>query len=259
MCGIIGFIHKNKSVEKSLLQEMAGTMQHRGPDDQGIFLHQHADYQIGLAHRRLSILDLSSLGHQPMEFENLVITYNGEIYNFKEIRRELIEYGHTFRSDSDTEVILKAFHQWGTAAVGRFIGMFAFGIYDKSLNELYLFRDRLGIKPLFYHLNGPDIFFSSELKPLLKYPYFRQEISFDALYLYLYHGYIVSPHCIYKQVFKLEPGCYLHYKNGRVEITRFWDLREKFGQITDRPDDEIKVLTELDELITKVCKLPDDF
>jgi asparagine synthase (glutamine-hydrolysing) len=254
MCGVIGFVHKNKMVKKSLLEEMARCLLHRGPDDEGYFLHHFQDYQIGLAHRRLSILDLSSLGHQPMEFENLVITYNGEIYNFKEIRRELTEYGYAFKSESDTEVILKAFHHWGAPAVNRFTGMFALGIYDKRSNELHLFRDRMGLKPLYYYLNDADIFFSSELKPLLKYPYFKKELNFHALYMYLYHGYIVSPHSVYSQVFKLEPGCHLHFKNGRVQIDRYWNLREKYGQLTERLKDESGVIAGLDEILTRAVK-----
>jgi len=159
MCRIVGFIDFNfnnfYSLEETITL-MRDTLVHGGPDDAGIFIDK--DFPVALGHRRLSILDLSPLGHQPMEFENLVITYNGEVYNFKEIKRELEKEGYKFISNSDTEVILKAFHRWGFSAVHKFHGMFAFAIWDKKDKKLILCRDRIGVKPL-YNNTKVDFFF----------------------------------------------------------------------------------------------------
>jgi asparagine synthase (glutamine-hydrolysing) len=152
MCRIVGFIDFNfnnfYSLEETITL-MRDTLVHGGPDDAGIFIDK--DFPVALGHRRLSILDLSPLGHQPMEFENLVITYNGEVYNFREIRKELEKEGYKFISNSDTEVILKAFHRWGFSAVHKFRGMFAFALWDKKDKKLILCRDRIGVKPLYYY------------------------------------------------------------------------------------------------------------
>jgi len=140
---------------------------HRGPDDTGLFFDD--EYGIGLGHRRLSIIDLSDAGHQPMQSQkgDAVIVYNGEIYNFKTIRLQLQETGHQFTSNSDTEVILKAYQQWGAKCLDRFVGMFAFAIWDKTSQTLFIARDRLGIKPLYYFFNGQTLLFGSELKALM--------------------------------------------------------------------------------------------
>jgi asparagine synthase (glutamine-hydrolysing) len=152
MCRIAGFIdlsfNNSYSLEETITL-MRDTLVHGGPDDAGIFIDK--DFPVALGHRRLSILDLSPLGHQPMEFENLVITYNGEVYNFKEIKRELEKEGYKFISNSDTEVILKAFHRWGFSAVHKFRGMFAFALWDKKDKKLIHCRDRIGVKPLYYY------------------------------------------------------------------------------------------------------------
>mgnify|MGYP003978750757 CR=1 FL=1 len=151
MCGIAGFCDFNKKQDKKTLIKMTDILHHRGVDDSGYNFSNSHFSNIGLGHRRLSILDLSKHGHQPMTFDYFEIIYNGEIYNFKEIRAELEEVGYSFSSDSDTEVILKAYHKWGIKAVGKFNGMFAICIYDKKLEKLILIRDRAGVKPLFWY------------------------------------------------------------------------------------------------------------
>jgi asparagine synthase (glutamine-hydrolysing) len=170
MYRIVGFIDFNFNNSYSLEETitlMRDTLIHGGPDDAGIFIDK--DFPVALGHRRLSILDLSSLGHQPMEFENLVITYNGEVYNFKEIRKELEKEGYKFISNSDTEVILKAFHRWGFSAVHKFRGMFAFALWDKKDKKLILCRDRIGVKPLYYYYKNGLFMFVSELKAFHKF------------------------------------------------------------------------------------------
>ena len=168
MCGIVGFNYNN--LEQ--LENMKTSIYHRGPDDNGSYV----DNMVSLGHVRLSILDLSSNAHQPMEFDNLVIVYNGEVYNFKEIRKNLEKEGYNFKSNSDTEVILKAYHKWGDKAVDKFRGMFAFCIYDKKKKRLKLFRDRVGVKPLYYYFDGDEFIFASEVRAIKKikkrlYPY----------------------------------------------------------------------------------------
>jgi asparagine synthase (glutamine-hydrolysing) len=206
MCGITGFIDFNKSTDKEVLNRMVSTLTHRGPDDSGAELYSNEFAQIGLGQTRLSILDLSPAGHQPMEFENLVIVFNGEIYNFKEIKKELAELGHIFKSESDTEMILHAFKQWGPKSVHRFIGMFAFLIYDKSEHKAYAFRDRAGVKPFFYYYNQGKFLFGSELKAMMQHPAFEKTIDVKALRAYFNYGYVPSPYCIFQKARKLEPG-----------------------------------------------------
>jgi asparagine synthase (glutamine-hydrolysing) len=206
---------------------MRDTLIHGGPDDAGVYI----DYSFPLTfgHRRLSILDLSALGHQPMEFENFVITYNGEVYNFKEIRKELEAYGYSFNSNSDTEVILKAFHRWGFEAVHKFRGMFAFAIWDKKEKRLILCRDRMGVKPLYYYYKDGLFIFASELKAFHKHPKFKKEIEEKALSLFLEYGYITAPYSIFKNTYKLEPGHFLILKkDGNLKKEAYWKVEDYF-------------------------------
>ena len=175
MCGIAGFIDSSLRSTEEDLKKMTDTLVHRGPDDCGYNLTQNSHCQIGLGHRRLSIIDITSAGHQPMHFRGLSIVFNGEIYNYREIKNELEELGFTFESHSDTEVILKAFHQWGVVAISRFIGMFAFALYNKEKDKLYLIRDRAGVKPLYYHVNSFGLLFASELKSFHVHRNFKKE------------------------------------------------------------------------------------
>lgn len=212
MCGICGFLSTdgNLAAESypAMALAMAQTLVHRGPDDFGAW----ADPQSGIAlgHRRLSILDLSAAGHQPMESGDFVIVYNGEIYNFLDLRRELEDFGHVFRSHSDTEVLLEAIKRWGIKdALTRIQGMFAFGIWDRKKRSLSLARDRAGKKPLYYGWCGKTFLFGSELKALCAHPNFDPEIDRNALGLLIQYGWIPTPYSIFKQIRKLPAGAML--------------------------------------------------
>ena len=230
MCGICGFYSKqNISLEQ--LTEMNNTLYHRGPDDSGVEIYQGKDgFNIGLAQRRLSILDLSPLGHQPMHSvdKRLSIAYNGEIYNFQELRKELSDY--PFKSHCDTEVILAAFLKWGISCVERFNGMFAIALYDREDESLYLVRDRIGKKPLYYLEDGDGVVFASELKPIMKYPGFQKNIRQELLNRYLVHQYINAPDTIFKQVYKLEPGAVYQFCKGKKKQWKYWDVTKVYGE-----------------------------
>lgn len=226
MCGITGFIDFNKKSNTDILKEMTDIIHHRGPDDGGYRFLENAHAFVGLGHKRLSILDLSSKGHQPMEFEELIIVYNGEIYNFKEIQKELILQGYLFDSNSDTEVILKSFHKWGIfKALSKFNGMFAFTIYDKKEQIIYCIRDRAGVKPFYYYHQNDLFLFGSELKSFHKHPSFKKEISTEGLASYFRYGYILAPHTIFKHTFKLFAGHYIKIdlKTKTLTIEKYWD------------------------------------
>jgi asparagine synthase (glutamine-hydrolysing) len=229
MCGIAGYWDAKSSFENPLevLNRMGAALAHRGPNDSGNFHDVGAG--IGLAFRRLSIIDLSAEGHQPMNSASgrSVIVFNGEIYNFEEIRAELGP--HQWRGHSDTEVLIEAFERWGVeSAVKRFVGMFAFALWDRQERKLHLVRDRLGIKPLYYGRVGSTFVFGSELKSIWQHPDFDGEIDRDALALYMRHNYVPSPHCIYKGLHKLQPGCILtlDFAAATPQIYRYWSAIE---------------------------------
>ena len=195
MCGIVGFFDKNSiDTKKNIVTEMLLQLNHRGPDDSGYYIKD----DIVLGHKRLSIQDLSHLGHQPMVYENLSMVYNGEVYNFNEIRDKLKVLGYSFESTSDTEVILKSFNEWGVEAVKIFNGMFAIALYDSNLNKIYLIKDRAGIKPLYYYYDDDLFLFGSELKAFHKHLDFKKEVDIKSLNLYFQYGYVPSPYSIYK-------------------------------------------------------------
>lgn len=218
MCGIAGFIEPSAQPAEQLLKKMTGALSHRGPDDQGSWYNQEAG--IGLGHRRLSILDLSPTGHQPMSSPSgrYVIVFNGEIYNHLGIRKELQESGKDpdWRGHSDTETILAGFDVWGIeATLKRSVGMFAMAVWDKAERTLILTRDRLGEKPLYYGWNRGAFLFASELKAMRAFPGFEADINRDALTLMLRHCYIPTPHSIYRGIYKLWPGAMLTISQGR--------------------------------------------
>ncbi len=217
MCRIFGFTGKNRTALECMSQRLAPG----GPDSEGFF---ESD-AISLGHRRLAILDLSSNASQPMEFDNLVISYNGEVYNFNELRKELGEY--QFQTHSDTEVILKAFHKWGLDAVHRFHGMFAIALWDKRSQKLWLIRDRVGVKPLYYYYDGKVFIFASELKALLCHPKFERVINKKAVVAYLELGFVPAPLAIFEHTFKLLPGHYLEFDGTKTEIKQYWRLPKK--------------------------------
>ncbi len=229
MCGITGFIDPRAAAElEPRCAEMVATLHHRGPDDRGVWCDGEAG--VALGHARLSIVDLSPLGHQPMVSADgrWVIAYNGEVYNFAELRRELEGQGARFRGHSDTEVIVEACAAWGVeATVRRLIGMFAIALWDRAERSLHLVRDRLGIKPLYWGRFGDLLLFGSELKALRAHPGWRPEVDREALHGFMRHGYVPAPLSIYCGVHKLPPGHILRLRpGGELHLERYWDLRE---------------------------------
>ena len=224
MCGICGVFYRDPSrpVSTALLERMNAVQDHRGPDDSGVW----ADGNAGFGHVRLSIIDLSPLGHQPMSNEDgtVWITFNGEIYNFPEIREYLVKRGHVFRSRTDTEVIVHLWEEEGERCVERLAGMFAFALWDSRRKALFLARDRMGKKPLFY-ASLPDRFlFGSEIKTILQDPEFKPEPDIQAIHHYLAYQSVPSPYCAFKGVRKLPPACCLLLENGQETIRRYWKL-----------------------------------
>ncbi len=234
MCGIAGLIEFSRRRDRQTLEaavaRMAATLRHRGPDDAGAWADPEAG--VALGHRRLSILDLSPLGHQPMHSAcgRYTLTFNGEIYNFRALRAELEAAGHTFRGHSDTEIMLAAFSQWGPqGALARFNGMFAFGLWDHAERTLWLARDRLGEKPLYYGLAGRTFLFGSELKALRAHSDFRAPVSRAAVALLLRYNYVPAPYSIYEGICKLEPGRLLAVRACEPPSLRpvaYWSARE---------------------------------
>lgn len=226
MCGIIGVASLLPVEKRDWLIAGRDAMVHRGPDDAGVWWS--VDGRVGLAHRRLAIIDLSPAGHQPMQdvSGSLTIVFNGEIYNYRDLQQELISRGHTFRSHSDTEVILAAYREWGTDCVARLNGMFAFAICDATLQTLFLARDRAGEKPLFYALNDGELRFASELKGLLADMSLSRRINTDSLDLFLMMGYVPGDRCMVQGVNKLPPAHALLFdlKAGSSRIWRYWQL-----------------------------------
>lgn len=226
MCGISGIFDGGgrREIDRPLLERMNASLFHRGPDAGGL----HLEPGIGLAHRRLSIIDVSS-GQQPLYNEDgsVAVVFNGEIYNFQELAKELTACGHTFRTHSDTEAIVHGWEEWGEACVTRFRGMFAFALWDRNRETLFLARDRLGVKPLYYaQLGGGFLVFGSELKALMVHPGLRREIDPAAVEDYFAYGYVPEPRTIFKGVFKLGPGCTLTLRRGQPasQPVEYWDV-----------------------------------
>ncbi|HIE64818.1 MAG: asparagine synthase (glutamine-hydrolyzing) [Nitrospira sp.] len=244
MCAIAGFLDLSRRMGRGELEEislrMVDTLVHRGPDGRGVWVDPEAG--ISLGHRRLAVIDLSSEGHQPMlsACGRYVVVYNGEIYNFKSLRIELERLGDRFRGHSDTEVMLASIRRWGLKeALQRFNGMFAFALWDRQERQLYLVRDRLGEKPLYYGWSGNTFLFGSELKSLCAYPGFCGEINRDALALYYRHNYIPTPYSIYKDIYKLPPGemLTLSFSDERFlpNPTPYWSFKEVAESGMQRP------------------------
>ena len=208
MCGIVGICGNEPIQDEELLVSMRDTLCHRGPDDAGFW--KSPDNAIVLGHRRLSIIDLSPAGHQPMTDPQgcYTIVFNGEIYNFRELRDELASLGHSFRTQSDTEVILEAYRRWGERCVERFNGMFAFALYDADRDILFAARDRAGEKPLFYWYHGNTLVFASELKALMRHPELPRRLDLEAMNFYLMYGYVPWDMCVLHGVRKLPHGTY---------------------------------------------------
>lgn len=237
MCGIAGMVNlKGTPVEIEALEKMAAALRHRGPDDQGVWIKG----PVGLTHTRLAIIDLSPLGHQPMlsASEKSVVVFNGEIYNFPRLKRELKRQGVVFRSQSDTEVLIEGYEFWGMAKLVKFLkGMFAFAIWDEEKQALHLARDRFGKKPLYYMATAAGFRFSSELKAILAVLPARPGLNPAAVEQYFTWGYVPEQESIFAGIGKIPPGCYATFNTGRdLGVTRYWDLLalswENAGQIT---------------------------
>ena len=212
--------------------KMTATMSHRGPDGQSVFFVQANDYQIGLGHRRLSVIDLSDEAAQPMFYDDWIIVYNGEIYNFREIKAELISLGHQFTTHSDTEVILHSWQEWGKSAIEKWHGMFAIALYNKGTNELTIIRDRAGAKPLYYYYDNGLFLFGSELKTLMAHPYFKKEINRDAVASFLQYGNVPGPYAIFNHTHKLQPGHLLQFDltNKIFSIKQYWNVYDYYNK-----------------------------
>jgi asparagine synthase (glutamine-hydrolysing) len=245
MCGITGQLnYDGRPIDRDLLVAMTDAVAHRGPDAAGYYI----DGPVGLGHRRLSIIDLTT-GDQPVGNEDgsVQVVFNGEIYNFADVRRDLLAHGHRFRTNSDTEVIVHAYEQWGERCVERFRGMFAFALWDATARRLLLARDRLGVKPLYYaNLPGVGLVFGSEIKSLLENPDVPRDWRPDALDAYLTLLYIPAPDTIFRSIQKLPPAHTLVAEDGRVRISRYWNL-EFTGDGSDAHED--RYLEELDALL----------
>jgi asparagine synthase (glutamine-hydrolysing) len=250
MCGIVGIASSTPEPQRAWLTIGRDAMTHRGPDDAGEWWS--ADGRVGLAHRRLSIIDLSPAGHQPMHDApgELSIVFNGEIYNFAELREELITLGHNFRSHSDTEVILAAYREFGTECLSRLNGMFVFALFDARQQTMFLARDRAGEKPLFYHQANGVLQFASELKALLADPALPRRIAPEALDCYLAMGYVPGDRCMLQGFNKLSPAHALLFdlQTGRAKVWRYWQLPE-LEAAAQGTVDEASLLNELEALL----------
>ena len=226
MCGIVGFVDNKKSKEKKdVIKKMADRIIHRGPDQEGYY----TDELVALGHRRLSIVDLSKSGGQPIynEDKSKMIIFNGEIYNYESLKSDLIKKGYKFKTKTDTEVILHGYMEYKDKLFSRLRGMFAFVIYDKNTKELVGARDHFGIKPFYYYKTDKEFMFASEIKSFLEHPNFKKEVNKDALKMYLIFQYSVHEETFFKNVFKLKPGYYFKYKNGKLTIKEYFEVEYK--------------------------------
>ncbi len=261
MCGISGFIDFKKKSGIDILQSMTNTLFHRGPDGSGFELIDHSNAQVGFGHRRLSIIDLSEHGKQPMQFEHLWICFNGEVYNYAEIKKELLELGHSFSGNSDTEVIIHSFAQWGEKCIDRFIGMFAFVIYDSLKEIVFCVRDRAGVKPFFYYYQDGLFLFSSELKSFHKHPRFKKELNKRSVAAFMQYGNVPTPHCIFSNCFKLKPGHSITFSltenNMDAAInpdgqTQYWNVYDAYNKPKLTIDFET-AKRETEDLLSSAC------
>lgn len=245
MCGIIGIVATGDhsiAISEASFENMIALLQHRGPDGKGSLFKKSFFF----GHRRLKITDLSDRGQQPMgdAGQEVFITYNGEIFNFQEIKVELIKKGYFFHSNSDTEVIIFAYKEWGINCIERFNGMFAFALFDARTKELFLVRDRMGIKPLYYSIVNGSLVFASELKGILHYPGFDKQINLKAVSCFLSYRYVLGNETLFKDIYQLEPGHMATYKDGKLEVSKYWDidLKRPVINITDNYHEKFKSL-----------------
>jgi len=262
MCRIVGFWDFNYKNDYDLdfaLTKMRDSLKHGGPDDAGNYIEK--DKGLALANRRLAILDLSPLGHQPMmdDKNEIGVVFNGEIYNFAQIKNELMKYGYKFRSNSDTEVIIYAYKKWGLDCLEKFRGMFAIAIWDKREEKLILIRDRMGVKPLYYYFKDGLFMFASETRAFLEHPKFKKEISKEGLFLFFKYGYIFYPYSIWQNVWKLEPGSYLIIdKDQNIKRAKYWDLEkvyERYFENENKKFHENEIIEQLESILIDSFKL----
>ena len=248
MCGICGFTGKNVD-QKPVLTAMMNRMIHRGPDGGG----QYITDDVALGHRRLSIIDLTETGHQPMfnEDGSLACVFNGEIYNYKALKEQLLAAGHRFTSTSDTEVLIHGYEEWGIKMLDMLRGMFAFVLWDAHKKELFAARDMFGIKPLYYTILNGQLVFASEIKSILEYPEYHREVNLQALEQYLSFEYSVLPETFFKNIYKLMPGHYMIWKDGKADITRYFD---PMLTPTKEPVDHAKLIDDIDETMQESIK-----
>jgi len=227
MSGICGVIDaEGKRIYRELLEKMIASLKHRGPDDEGIYIKNSPDVSIGLVHTRLKVIDLSSAGHQPMfnEDRTVCIVCNGEIYNFKELRGILESKGHRFRSNTDTEVILHLYEEYNEDCLEYLRGMFAFAIWDSRRERLFIARDRMGVKPLYYAPHGSKFLFASEIRGILQDREMPREIDFQSLNDFFTYLYIPPPKTIFKGIYKLPAASYILWENGKIKVNRYWAI-----------------------------------
>lgn len=256
MCRIAGFWEKaNKRYDETILSSIRDTMSIGGPDDAGNFIDEQSG--VYLAHRRLSIIDISAAGHQPMQWNNYVLIFNGEIYNYLSIKTELESHGYSFESGSDTEVLLKSFHHWGLDCVQKFRGMFAFAIWNKSEKKLYLCRDRAGVKPLFYYNEGSLFLFSSEMRGIMAHPDFKSNISKSSVAYYLRYGYTSAPATIFGSVKKQKPGSWLIVDGKEIKEIVYWnpELQPMYNNRASNVASKQEFIATMEEHLIESCKL----
>jgi asparagine synthase (glutamine-hydrolysing) len=233
MCGITGYIDWKKNSSEATLAKMNNSLIHRGPDGGDHIKMDREDYNLGLAHRRLAIIDVTETGKQPMQYKQYWITFNGEIYNYKEIKAELVELGHQFFGNSDTEMILHAFSEWGEKCLDRFIGMFAFLIYNSESDTIFCARDRAGVKPFFYYFEDNLFLFSSELKSFHEHPDFKKELDLNAVGAFMQYGNVPSNQCIFKHCHKLRPGHFLRIDLKTKQVSgqiQYWNVYDFYNK-----------------------------
>jgi len=253
MCGFVGFYSKNLENKEETIRNMGNMIIHRGPDSEGIY----TDDEIAMGFRRLSIIDLAASGSQPMKNEDdtIIITFNGEIYNYQEIKKDLIEKGHKFKNKTDTEVLIHGYEEYGTELLGKLRGMFAFVIWDSKKKMLFGARDFFGIKPFYYSQIGDDLLFGSEIKSFIPYPKFKKEVNEKALKHFLVFQYSVLNETFFKNVNKLKPGHYFTFQDGKMEINQYFEL--SYNTEAKPFDEYVKLVGEAVEESVKYHKISD--
>lgn len=237
MCGIVGFTNHR---DKALLEQMLKLVTHRGPDDQGLF----SSSKISLGQARLSIIDLSSKGRQPMSSEDKKVTlvFNGEIFNFLELRKELINHGHRFKSKTDTEVVVHGYEEWGLEVIKKLRGFFAFALWDDKKETLFLVRDRIGVKPLYYCQDGKKLFFASEIKAILANSEIKRKVNKEAYHQYLAFQASLGERTLFQEIKKVPPASILSFKNGKLGKEKYWKLKKSKSLLVVNPEKRLEEL-----------------